>query len=122
MPADDSPFACSTFTGKKDNQPRYRGTTWPKMVESLTRHVERESKDGPLWSPTIYKGKAPRGNAGVESITAAVADMDSGISYEDIEFPLSEFEHVAHSTHSHTTEKPKFRIIVPFVNPVPAKD
>lgn len=120
--ATETKFICSTFTDKKDNKPRYRGTTWPKMVESLTRHVERDMKDGPLWSPTIYKGTAPRGNAGVEAITAAVADMDSGISYEDIEFPLSEFEHVAHSTYSHTLAKPKFRIVIPFVSPVPAKD
>lgn len=115
-------FQCSTFTDKGDNQPRYHAVEWTKMVESFMRHVERVEKDGRLWSPAIYRGKASRGNAGVESISAAVGDFDSGIGFDEVEDGLSAYEYVVHSTHSHTAEKPKFRVIIPFVKPIPSKD
>ena len=122
MPADDLIFQYSTFSNKQDNKPRYWGIPWQRMVESFMRHAERTEKDGKLWSPTIYKGTASRGNSGVEGVTAAVGDFDSGISLGDIEQALIDYEYVAHSTHSHTTDHPKFRVIIPFSKPVSAKD
>lgn len=115
-------FQCSTFTDKNDNKPRYHGVPWSKMVESFMRHVERVDKDGKLWSPAVYKGNSTRGNTGVESLSAAVGDFDSGVAFEDASEGLTALEYVAHSTHSHTAEKPKFRIIIPFAKPVAARD
>ncbi|MDO8670545.1 MAG: AAA family ATPase [Dehalococcoidia bacterium] len=115
-------FQCSTFLNKLDNKPRYWGGAWATMAERLMTHKERAEKDGPLWSPALYKGTATRGNSGVEALTAAVGDLDGGCTYDDIEAPLADYEHVVHSTFSHTADKAKFRVVIPFVKPVPAGD
>ena len=120
--ATETIFQCCTFKNKQDNKPRYRGVAWEKIVVGLSSHTIRQEKDGPLWSPTVYRGNASRGNAGVEMLTAAVGDFDNGTRYEDIEERLSGYEYVAHSTHSHSAEHPKFRVAIPFIKPVPVTD
>ncbi len=122
MQAVDLMFQCSTFTNKQDNKPRFRGVEWPKFVEGMLKHKERADKDGPLWSPAVYKGTATRGNAGVESLTAAVADYDNGVPFVDVKDRLERYEYIVHSTHSHNLAHPKFRVIIPFFTPVPAKE
>lgn len=122
MQVDDLTLQYSTFTGSKDNKPRFRAKDWPGLVKALLVHTERDDKDGPLWSPTVYKGKATRGNAGVESITAAVGDFDRGATYDEVKERFSQYEHVTHSTYSHSEFLPKFRVIIPFPQPVPVND
>lgn len=118
----DLKFRCSTFTDKLDVRPRFHSMPWSRMVESFTRHAERADKDGPLWSPAIYKNGASRDNEGVESLTAAVGDFDSGIGYDELQDRLLPYEHVVHSTFNHSLDHPKFRVILPFCRAVPAED
>jgi hypothetical protein len=122
MMAVELSFQCSTFTGKKDNQPRYRGVDWHHFVKGMLTHKERTDKDGPLWSPAIYRGKEPRGNAGVESISAGCGDFDDGATYESVKDRLAPYEYIVHTTYSHTPDDPHFRIIIPFVEPIPKAD
>ena len=122
MPADEFTFQCSLFKNKKDNKPRFRAAKWPEVVKAFTAHLERNDKDGQLWSPAIYGNGSARGNAGVEFLTAGCGDFDDGVAYEEVKDRLTSYEYVGHSTFSHTPDDPHFRVIIPFAAPVPKSD
>jgi hypothetical protein len=115
-------FPVAFFASRTDNHPRQRTVRWPQLVDRLQQFDEREAKDGPLWSPTLYLPEARRGKDGVHSVSCAVGDFDTGIDLYEIVPRLQErgLAWVAHTTHSHLVEHPKFRVIVPFSRPVPA--
>lgn len=109
----------SMFSNKLDNKPKNRTSEWAELAKNLTLHKERTEKDGPLWSPTVYSNGSNRGNAGVDFVTAAVGDFDNGTQWADVEARLQDFEYVMHTTHTHKAEHPKFRVILPFAEPIP---
>lgn len=75
-----------------------------------------------LWSPiTLKEGATKRCKESVESVTALVIDYDSGTSLAEATEPLS-CSWAAYTTHSHTLEHPKFRLIIPLSRPVPAEE
>ncbi|MDP2953016.1 MAG: hypothetical protein Q8O76_06850, partial [Chloroflexota bacterium] len=116
-------ITCCTFENKADNNPKPWNIEWAKLAKVLSAHKVRADKDGRLWSPTVYRNGSGRGNEGVEAITAAVGDFDTGLlTHEDILPRIAPYEHVAHSTHSHTPSHPKFRVVIPFTRPVPVAD
>lgn len=94
--------------------------TWEDLVPQLMNHDIRPEKDGPLWSPVSVTDTASRTNAAVESVYLLVLDFDCGKSLDEVSGPLAGLEMVAHTSHSHHNEHPKFRIVVPLVCPVPA--
>lgn len=99
--------------------PSASGLEWDALAARLTTFSERSQKDGPGWSPVIYADGASRGNDNVLSITAAVIDID----HEEPDWPLlNAFEYVAHTTYSHTSDDPHWRVIVPFSHPVQRAD
>lgn len=109
----------ATFSNKADNRPRSLVVAWPELVKMLSDHLERPTKDGPLWSPTKYGPDATRGNNFVLEVTAAVGDFDDGASWEEVAERLAPYEYVAHSTYSFEPEHPKFRVVIPLTRPVP---
>ncbi len=115
-------LAISTFHGQEDNQPVAKSLSWPQLVKTLTRHRERDEKDGPAWSPASFQPGSTRLKVNVQHVSAAVADLDSGVAYGDLKDWLAGYEWVAHSTHSFTPENGKFRVILPLAQPVPASD
>lgn len=95
--------------------PRTAGLEWGDLAARLTTFSERETKDGPGWSPVIYEDDTTRGNENVLGITAAVIDID----HDDPEWGLLDaFEYVAHTTYSHTDQDHHWRVILPFSKPV----
>lgn len=93
---------------------------WHELVDLLTRHDVREEKDGPLWSPVSIRETSSRKNESVDAVHLAVLDFDCGKSLEEVLPALDGFEMVVHTSHSHSPEVPKFRVVLPFTEPVPA--
>ncbi|MBI4871880.1 MAG: hypothetical protein HY814_09980 [Candidatus Riflebacteria bacterium] len=65
-----------TFHNARDIRPVPESLAWRALVDRLTHHQRSERKDGPAWSPAVYRDGATRGNDGVVSLTAAVLDLD----------------------------------------------
>jgi hypothetical protein len=78
--------------------------------------------DLPLWSPTTFTAKRNQENARL--IHWVVYDLDDGLSkFESWElFAKAGLTVVAHTSFSHTEELHKYRIALPLVEPIPAKD
>lgn len=113
------------FDQKADNRPRVEVLSWDALAERLTAHAERESKDGPLWSPASYPPGTTRANANVMELSCAVGDFDLAGDWLEIREHLRglRLAWVAHSTHRYKPEDPgRFRVVVPFVRPVTAAE
>lgn len=101
----------------------------PRSFGSFEAHamdwgwVEQERKDAvPLFSPvTLKRGETARRASSVETVNAMVLDFDKGEhSADDICEMLKPLGFWGHTTHSHTEEVPKFRVIIPLTAPVPS--
>ena len=81
-----------------------------------------KKKDAPLISPAIYKTETTRANSNVTGWGGfGILDIDD---YEgdvkDIEKKYSQYRYVCYSTASSTKEKPKFRLVFPLTEAIPA--
>jgi len=121
--ASDVTITFSVFTRVTATQPRNK--TLP-LVQFLAmfekRQVIADKSAGIPWSPTIYAEGASRGNAGVAAVTAFVIDVDDGTPVSDLETRLESFLYIVHSSHSHTPEVPKYRVVLPLAEPVVSSD
>lgn len=113
-------FPISRFSHTRDNYPQAERPTLAQLTRLLTVHEERDHKDGPLWSPTVYLNGSTRSNASVQSLTALVFDQDQHVDYEDIKRRVSAYECIIHSTFSSTPENPKLRLVLFLSRPVSA--
>jgi hypothetical protein len=101
---------------------RHDVRTYEQLVEYLSESVESDTKDDvELWSPTKYKNGAARGDAGVESVSCFVLDLD-GVRWESVKHFLEPFEYFAHTTWSHSVEKERWRVVFPLSRPVQADE
>lgn len=109
-------YAIAYYTSETDRDPKPIDATWDEIIELLSPHVERETKSGPAWSPVVIEG--PRAARNVRFVTCAVFDLDT-FDREPIAGVTSRYRCVLHTTHSHTQEKPKLRLVMPLARPVP---
>jgi hypothetical protein len=95
-----------------------------KAIEYLLnpRSGHSNKDDLPLWSPTTFTAKRNQENA--QQIHWVVYDLDDGLSrFESWElFAQAGLTILAHTSFSHTEEKHKYRVALPLVEPIPAKD
>jgi len=119
-----STFQAVVFESIHDTEPRPVPFELPGDVQAWE---ERPEKGGALFSPAVYRPSAPRGNAGVEAVTALVLDVDHATEAQFSSvldrLRLLGLEHAWYNTYSHgTAEKPfAARLIVPFAEPVAAE-
>ena len=119
-----------TFPSRTATAPTDTSETWAVLAERLTRHARRPGKDGPGWSPAVYKrdkdgALLTRANDAVQALTCAVADVDH-VGLDDV---VTLRDHVRdlglagaiYSTHSSTETAPRIRVVVPLAEPVPAE-
>lgn len=121
----DKPLCVAYFRHVRDNVPVCREVTWSRLCRVLSTHTERAHKDGALWSPTAYQPDHGRGQANVLRLSCLVADVDSGADYATVDrvaMMLADFAFVIHSSHSHTEDAAKFRVVTPLAEDVPAAD
>jgi replicative DNA helicase len=111
-------LAVATFKHARDNEPRQHHLSWDKLTDHLMRHQERDEKDGPLWSPTLYRPDTTRGKANVEAVSCLVLDFDKGTSPTEFTRGWDTWAYVAHTTFQHTEEQPRWRIAFPLSAPI----
>jgi hypothetical protein len=94
-------------------------------VEGALAKLRRGPKDKAkrellrLWSPAWYVG-ARRGSENVVHLSCLVLDYDRGTTPTQGSAAWSEWFHIVHTTWSHTPDTPKFRLILPLAQPIPA--
>lgn len=98
--------------------------SWSQLVARLMDHDYRDEKDGPLWAPVVVADRARRTNESVVAVTCMVLDYDCGVDLDEALVPIIDagLACVAHSSHRHSPDHPKFRLVVPFSRPVPAAE
>ena len=106
---------------------------WSEFEQLLYRLAEmpgykakrgEKKKSSSLISPAIYQPNLSRANANVTAWASwAALDVDnSNGAIETILEPYREYYFVCYSTASSTPEKPKFRLVFPLTEHVPAED
>lgn len=115
------------YRGARDNEPKARRWDWETMARGLARHrVWTGSKvDAPAWSPVTFQEGAERRRASlVASVSMLVLDCDAGEPLDTLEALGDDFVRLGHTSWSHTTEKPKARLVFPFhpSRPCPAHE
>lgn len=97
----------SIFDHKQDNQPERT-----KLTLEMTRHDVRRYKDGEMFNASRFKGT--RGNDDFVSANAMFYDFDKGNpSIEEIRALFPGYLLWIYTTHSHTLEKPRYRVVLP---------
>lgn len=112
-----SQISCvSTYKSKKDNQPKRKKLTW-----EMTIHDVRPSKDGMMFNASKFS--ETRGNDFFEYANAMFLDFDKGNpSIEKIQASLPDILKWIYTTHSHTQEKPRYRVVLPLSRRVDKKE
>lgn len=106
------------FSGVKSIRPLPFASDWSTLKELLSTHEERAIKtEGALWSPVQYYTGALRGSSGVRFVESFVVDMD-GEGFEKAK--LDGLEWFAYSTHSHRVDDPRYHLVLPLAERVPA--
>jgi len=115
-------FRFVIFDGKRDNAPKPREGEWADVAAWLQGHVERDEKDGKLWSPVSYPDGATRLNANVSELYALVMDIDDGTHPDALTAQWEPWEYLVYSSFSSTPEHPKWRAVFPLSRPVAGAD
>ncbi len=109
------------------NMTAYRGTcvvqSWAEWVVDLLNHEQRGTKDGPAAVFGVIPDDKNRAKKNVTECNAIGIDIEHKTE-EQIDAALdklSEFEYVIYTTYSHTDEDPRYRVVVPFSEPVDPK-
>jgi putative DNA primase/helicase len=77
-----------------------------------------DDKDGPWYSLARYS-EPKRKAKNVERVYGFGGDLDAkGLTLEDIAEKLTGLVYAAHTTHSHSTECPRSRVVIPYTCPV----
>lgn len=98
------------------------------LLRMVLEPVVGDSKNSlPLWSPTVYgpryreRGRwVCRRSSNTVAVSMVVLDIDDGTPLDDVLAP-GVFA-IAHTSWSHTDALPKWRVIYPLAEPVPAQD
>ncbi len=97
---------------------------WASWVPDLTTYHRRKSKDGTAIVLGLIPDGERRAKKNVQSVHAIGIDVEHKTE-EQIEAALAilePYEYVVYTTYSHTDEEPRYRIVVPFADPVDPKD
>lgn len=90
-----------------------------KKLDDARQNTKREMR---LWSPALFREGGRRESDDVICMSALVLDYDDGTSIRDATEVWGRWYHIVHTTWSHTAEVPRFRIIFPLMDLVPADE
>jgi hypothetical protein len=112
-------FAIALFAGIDRTAVQRRLVSLDELRRLLNRfQVLDDKRRGRCWSPTKYAdGASSRGNAGVVAVSCLVFDLDRVPPDQE---RLEGVYWLGHTTHSHTPQAPRWRLIIPLSEPVPA--
>lgn len=108
-------FAVAFFNQTSDNAPKQQHLTLDELGAVLTNHSTRNAKDGPLFSPALYRPGTPRKAENVQAVSALVFDFDGDADPIEVTRQLDEqgLCYLIYTTWSHTRAAPKFRVVIP---------
>lgn len=113
----------SHFSNCTDTKPKLKKLGFDDLFEGyLAHHKIRDEKDGPMFSGTTFAPLTTRSNKNAIEISIGIFDFDD-VDHHKIHATLLDagYRAVMVSTHSHTSEVPCFRVIIPFTAPIPAR-
>lgn len=96
---------------------RFSWETFTRFITMVRTDGHRDKKDVPVWSPASFV-RYPLKNNNVRFVSFAVFDIDGGLEW-DKHHLFDAFQYVAHTSYSHTYDKHKWRLIIPFETPIP---
>jgi hypothetical protein len=125
----------------QDTQMQQYPFAWPELLKLFTKvhlrtgqmtsaeyqaapdQARKADKDGAAWIPcSVIDTEGRRLQSNMDQMYALVLDIDSGMALDDVRTRLAGHEAAIHSSYSHSTEKPKWRVVLPFLEPVAASD
>jgi len=124
-------LAVAMFQHSKDTKVNQHQVTWDDFATQLTKFVELDAhgldeaglkrlKDTQkMWSPVHYRLGTTRGNGGVAHLECLVLDLDNQ-AWEPVKQVLEPYEYVIHTTFSHSDTNPRYRVVLPLSEPIPA--
>lgn len=94
------------------------------ITQKLSTPIESDNKDTYLVGPYKLSADEKRANSNVEAVSALVFDIDNpkNHSFEDIVALTSAYLGLVHTTWSHTTQAPRYRVVIHLQSEVPARD
>ena len=116
------PIHCSFFDKCTDVVPKSEKLDLDELLaQNFSRHEYRNQKDGPMISPAVFKAGMTRAKNAVKSVSMGMFDFDN-VDPATVRETLvaSGILAILISTYSHTPDKPSFRVVVPFTEPVAA--
>ena len=109
----------TTTTVKEDSSARRL------FCKPPTKSAKFSKRSLPCWSPALYPKGKTRSNAGVESVTALVYDMDHSTKPPQTmgkELKTAGLSYVIYTTWSHRPSTPRYRIILFLSRPLTAQE
>jgi hypothetical protein len=81
----------------------------------------KEDKDGSGWIPcSLIDIKGARTKPNMDRMYFLVLDIDTGMTLVDVKSRIIGYEAIIHSSYSHSLEKPKWRVVFPLKEAIPA--
>jgi hypothetical protein len=90
--------------------------TFSQFANVFLQRDIRLKKEGKLFAPAIFDGKRAKKN--VQWVTMLCFDIDDGTQYQP---PQTNYAFASYTTHSHTPQLHKWRLIFPLERPIPAE-
>lgn len=88
---------------------------WPAFLESLASPYIRQTKDAvPGWSPATFESDSRAEGKRAVSVDALATEYDNTISVDEAVERWSRYFGCIYTTHSHTSESPRFRVVAPY--------
>ena len=119
-----SALGFDTFATMLESMPPHVGTLplaeYLRLKEGTKQDKKRakDDKDCAWYSLAGYRGTT-RNKSSVEFVSGFGADLDSGQhTLADIAAKLAGYVYLAHTTHSHSAERPRFRVVIPYAQPI----
>ncbi|MDG3066795.1 primase-helicase family protein [Thauera mechernichensis] len=115
--------AVAIYVNEKLTVPKRQGLVeWDSFARRLLKHDIRHEKSGPAFGPhTLIQG-GKRRNSDVINVSMLVIDSDNGVPLDDLAARYAGFQAAIYTTHSHTPDKTKARVVVPLLRPAPVKE
>lgn len=117
--------SASFFPNVYEQRPAHRVLPWQRLAERLIRfQISKLRGDDdklrlPLWSPASFASDDSSSAEQVTALSCLVLDIDDGTSIERAWDRCEGLTAALHTSWRHTTDAPRFRVVLPLVEPVP---
>lgn len=117
-------WSISLFKGLRATAPLAKQYGQGQLSDLLERwRVVDDKADLPMWSAASWpEGATTCKGADVIEVSCLVLDYDDGQSIEEALRRWSRWAHLVHTTASHTEAAPRFRVVLPLAQPIPAPE